>query len=86
MKITVDNENWKITLDNEAVKAIRFCYGLNTDLRVSLNTIPKEPLESWLVENRLNIFGITLLDFEWSTENTEKYEAMFADVVRQILR
>lgn len=34
MKATIDFENWKVELDNEAVKAIRFCYGLPVDLRI----------------------------------------------------
>lgn len=28
MKASVDKNNFKITLDNEAIKAIRFCNGL----------------------------------------------------------
>ena len=78
----------KIVLDNEAVKAIRFVRGLNTDLRVSLKSINKESLWHWIDENAINLFGV---DFEFSKpqatdEKFSAYEKCIDDVVRQIIR
>ena len=53
MKAIVDKKNYRITLDNEAVKAIRFCYGVNTDLRRSLVGLPLEPLKRWIENHKI---------------------------------
>ena len=87
MKAIVDKKNWKITLDNEAVKAIRFCYGVNTDLRISLKNINREHLWCWIRENKYRLFGTSMADLLPVTdENWSKYESMIDDVIAQIVR
>ena len=84
MKYTIDKNTWKITLDNEAVKAIRFCRGFNTDLRVSLTEINKDCLFWWLYNERYPLFGAcNMMDFDNSGADFEK---IFNDVVSQIIR
>ncbi len=87
MKATVNKEKWTITLDNEAVKAIRFCYGLNTDLRVSIK-VPRGPLFSWIEQNKCGLFGLVMLDMAPQPEDDDwpRYERMIYDVVQQVLR
>lgn len=87
MKAIVDKKNWKITLDNEAVKAIRFCYGVNTNLRISLKNINREHLWYWIRENKYRLFGSGMADLlPIADENWSKYESMIDDVITQIVR
>ena len=87
MKAIVDKKNWKITLDNEAVKAIRFCYGVNTNLRISLKNINREHLWYWIRENKYRLFGSGMADLlPIADENWSKYESMIDDVIAQIVR
>lgn len=83
MKAIVDKKNYRITLDNEAVKAIRFCYGVNTDLRRSLVGLPLEPLKRWIENHKIQLFGQVIFDMDAASND---YEDMMDDVVRQILR
>ena len=87
MKAVVDKENWKITLDNEAIKAIRFCYGVNTDLRVRLG-IPKDRLWSWIYDNRYGLFGDVMAEMNptYKDDDWDKFERMLNNVVKQITR
>ncbi len=87
MKAEFINE-WKIELDNEAVKAIRFVNGFNTDLRVSLSGIDKMELWRWITNNEISLFGTKILDRhpELTDPAYEKYERMIDDVVLQIIR
>ena len=86
MKAVLDSERYTITLDNEAIKAIRFVRGLNTDLRVKL-TASRRIMWEWLDENGVNLFGSDFIfirkdptDPEW-----KKYEYMLNNVVSQIM-
>ena len=87
MKAKVDSKNWKITLDNEAVKAIRFCYGVNTNLRKHLD-IPRDDLWYWIDQNRFGLFGSVMSDLKPhpTSDDWDKYESMINDVVFQIVR
>lgn len=86
MKATVNAKEWEIALDNEAVKAIRFCYGVNTDLRVSLSGLPKDPLWYWIDENFARLFGFVISKPNPTSEDWNKYEKMINGVVQQIIR
>lgn len=86
MKATFKS-NWKIELDNEAIKAIRFVRGFNTDLRVSLRGINRSALSDWITENEINLFGTQMLDKhpDPTSPDYDKYERMINDVVNQII-
>ena len=85
MKYTIDKNNWEIRLDNEAVKAIRFCRGFNTDLRVSLKYINRDSLFWWLYNNRYELFGACdMMDFD--NDKNADFERTFNNVVSQIVR
>ena len=87
MKYAINKMTWKITLDNEAVKAVRFCRGFNTDLRVSLKYINRDSLFWWIYNERYNLFGIDMLDFDRAVNDGKvNFETVFDDVVRQIVR
>lgn len=88
MKRTFDKNTYKIELDNEAVKAIRFVKGFNPSLRVSLKGISEESLYWWLDANRFELFGLEfgLSKPEATDEAYNKYERCLKDVVRQIVR
>ena len=88
MVANVNKDKWKITLDNEAVKAIRFCLGFNTDLRRSLNGVDKDSIWYWVQNNKIGSFGHSMLDLspDPTDDDWYKYEAMLNDVVRQIIR
>lgn len=89
MKAIIDYENSKIKLDPAAIKAIRFCYGLPTDLRVK----PYHDKEvdrlfiNWLDSNALNIFGTELTTYQNADINSEKetaYNRMLKSVLIQV--
>lgn len=86
MKATLDKSNWKILLDNEAIKAIRFCYGMPIDLRYKLQNYNKNMLYDWIELNKVHLFGHEILDISVSAtdDNWHKYEHMIWDVVRQV--
>lgn len=85
---TCDNGQLKITLDNEAVKAIRFVLGFNTDLRVSLKHVNRDAIWKFLDDNRFGIFGISagLSKPDATSELWPTYEAILNDVVNQVVR
>ena len=87
MKAIVDKKNYKITLDKEAIKAIRFCIGANTDLRRKITTWNKNSLWYWLQANGTGLFGLSFCDLQPDPTSPEwyKYEKMLNDVVRQVL-
>lgn len=87
MKATFKS-NWKIELDSEAIKAIRFVRGFNTDLRVSLRGINRSALSDWITENEINLFGTQMLNKhpDPTSPDYDKYERMINDVVNQIIR
>ena len=88
MKATVDTKNFKITLDNEAIRAIRFVYGLPTDLRCKLDHVDKGMLWDWINNNGLGIFGNDYIEFskiQATDDNWDKFEKMLYNVVEQIL-
>ena len=86
MKATVKGFN--IALDNEAVKAIRFVLGFNTDLRACLNGVNTEMLYNYLDDNRFQLFGADfgLSKPEATDEAYDDYERCIWNVVRQICR
>ena len=86
MKVTLDQKNYRITLDNEAIKAIRFCTGYNPDLRIKLNGLNKSSLWYWIDENRFGVLGWAAGCMKPSptSNDWDKYERMLNDVVRQI--
>jgi hypothetical protein len=87
MKANFNRENWTANLDNEAVKAIRFVLGFNTDLRVRLTTANKESLFSWIQDNEIGIFGFTMPPRpDPTSDEWDKYERMIKNVVRQIVK
>lgn len=88
MKAIINKKEMKITLDNEAVKAIRFVKGFDTNLRVSLKGINKDCLWWWLADNGHEIFGIDFLDIKKNATDADwdRYERMLNDVVRQVIR
>ncbi len=87
MKSLVIKETWTIKLDNEAIKAIRFCNGFTTDLRIPLKGINKSALYDWIEANKLGLFGIDFLDLCVSSTdaNWNKYEKMIKNVVSQVV-
>ena len=88
MKATVDKKNFKITLDNEAIKAIRFVYGLPVDLRYKLDQANRNRLWDWIYINGVGIFGSDFIEFSTIQATDEKWhllEVMINDVVRQVL-
>lgn len=87
MKANFNRETWTAQLDNEAVKAIRFVLGFNTDLRVKLTTANKRSLYSWIETNGIGIFGIDFVPTpNPATDEYDKYERMIQNVVRQVVR
>ena len=56
MVANFDRKKWKADLDNEAIKAIRFVNGFNTDLRHNLN-VNRSALFDWLQDNEIGLFG-----------------------------
>lgn len=87
MKASVDKNNYKITLDNEAIKAIRFCNGFTTDLRIVLSKADKSALYDWIETNKLGLFGIDFMDLcvTYESDDWNKYEVMLKNVVRQVI-
>ena len=88
MKAVVDKKNFKITLDNEAIKAIRFCNGFTTDLRIKLTNANRNSLWHWLDQNALGIFGMDFVHYSTiqpTDDDWHKYEVMLKNVVRQVI-
>lgn len=87
MKANVDKNNFKITLDSEAIKAIRFCNGFTTDLRIPLKGVNKSALYDWIETNKLGLFGFDFLDLcvPVTDDNWNKYEKMINNVVSQVI-
>ena len=88
MKATVDKEKWTITLDNEAIKAIRFVNGFNTNLKTSLKGINEESLWWYLSKNEIALFGTCMIKMHPDplSDEWDKYNRMINGVVRQIVR
>jgi hypothetical protein len=83
MKANFKRETWTAEFDNEAVKAIRFVLGFNTDLRVSLTTANRDSLYTWIKNNEIGIFGFDIVPAPDPTSNEwDKYERMIKSVVR----
>lgn len=81
-------KNFKLTLDQDAIKAIRFINGLPIDLRVKLNHVNRDMLFTWLQNNALGIFGddyIPYSQIKATDDDWQKYEIMMNDVISQIL-
>lgn len=52
-------------MTKEGTKAVRFCCGFNTDLRVKLTGMPvREKIYDFLRLNRYSLFGPYILDLE----------------------
>lgn len=88
MKAIIDKENWTIKLDNEAIKAIRFCLGFTTDLRIKLTQANKSMLYDWIEQNKYGLFGISdynFLNVSFDDDNWHKYERMLWNVVNQVI-
>lgn len=84
---------WRFELDNEAKKAIRFCMGYNTDLRVSLSAIygncsvAESTIWHFIDDNLGNILG---LDFMMSRPKAtdpdwRHYERCLNDIAQQVM-
>ena len=85
MKANYNRDKWTAKLDNEAIKAIRFVNGFNTDLRVKLMTINKSALFDWIQDNEVGIFGMDISPRPDSTDDAwDRYEGMLWRVVDQI--
>lgn len=88
MKAIVNKKNWTIELDNEAIKAIRFCLGYPTDLRIKLENADRNHIDSWIEENKLGLFGLEnteILLTSYDSDDWNKYERMIKNVVNQII-
>lgn len=87
MKAIINKENWTIELDNEAIKAIRFCSGFPTDLRIKLTKANKDMMYDWIEQNKLGLFGVDFMDLcvPADDENWHKYERMLWNVVNQVI-
>lgn len=87
MKANFNREKWTADLDNEAIKAIRFVLGFNTDLRVSLTTANKNSLYSWIENNGIGIFGFDFVPMpDPASDEWDKYNRMIKNIVRQIVK
>lgn len=87
MKANFNRETWTAKLDGDAIKAIRFVLGFNTDLRVRLKTANKDSLYTWIKNNEIGIFGYDIVPTPDPTSNEwDKYERMIKSVVRQITK
>ena len=74
--------NGKPIIDTEAIKAIRFCCGYTSDLRVKLtNDIYHKTIEQFLNENGYRVFGISF--WEYSVKSREAY-ASDTELLEQI--
>lgn len=82
MKAYIDLDKMEIVMDNEAIKAIRFCLGLNPDLRVKLSKNKKEYVYRYCSENTLALFGSSMVRFN---NDPEKYEKIIYKAVYKIL-
>ena len=87
MNAKVNKEKWTIELDNEAIKAIRFCNGFTTDLRVVLSKADKSALYDWIETNKLGLFGLDFIDLcvPADSDDWNKYERMIKNVVNQVV-
>lgn len=87
MKAIVNKKKWTIELDNEAIKAIRFCAGFNPDLRITLSKSAKGALYDWIETNKLKLFGLDFMDLcvTYESDDWDKYERMIKNVVNQVI-
>ena len=89
MKVTVDEKNYRIKLDNEAIRAIRFVKGYNPDLRVKIKLATRRSsFWDWIDENRFGLLGVNvgfMKPNDTTSENWDKYEKMIYDVVDQVI-
>ena len=87
MNAKVIKEKWTIELDNEAIKAIRFCNGFTTDLRIVLSKADKSALYDWIETNKLGLFGLDFMDIcvTYESDDWNKYERMIKNVVNQVV-
>ncbi len=87
MKANFNRETWTARLDGDAIKAIRFVLGFNTDLRVKLTTANRESLFGWIQNNEIGIFGFDIVPRpDPTTDEWDKYEKMIKNVVGQIVK
>lgn len=73
-------------IDNEAIKAIRFVMGFNTNLRVSLPNADKDAIWRFLDEHRYGIFGSGIEKPDPTSIEWETYETRLNEFVRKIVR
>lgn len=85
MKATFSKDKMEVTLSNEAVKAIRFVKGYNTDLRVSLKGIREDILFDWVDNNLIGICSEAALS-GCKSEDIHRYCKMIEHIVDQIVR
>lgn len=95
MKATRVSE-WRFELDNEAVKAIRFVMGYNTDLRVSLRVDSvkgatqniRSRIWDFINNNLGNILGIDFMmqKPDVTDEAWNKYESCLNDIANQVIK
>lgn len=57
MYVIINEEKCTVEIDNEAKKAIRFCLGLNLNLRIKLNKQTLRYIMAFLRENDIGIYG-----------------------------
>ncbi len=78
MKTTFDKENWTLTFDTDACRAIRFVNGFNPDMRVKLPVEAKDCIWYWLDRNLIDISTDAALAAPEAedVENWKKYERM----------
>lgn len=79
-------EVWGAFIDDEGVRAIRFCLGYNPDGRINLDTVRSAHIREWVEKNYLGIFGANALDFmpEWNDPRYHAYETMLDHIVWNI--
>lgn len=87
MKVTIDEKNYRIKLDNEAIRAIRFVKGYNPDLRVKLKLANRSSLWNFIDENRYGLLGVNVgfMKPDATSDNWSRYEKMIYDVVDQVI-
>lgn len=86
-KVKIDDEKFRIVLDNEAIRAIRFVKGYNPDLRVKLNRACRSSFWDWIDENRYGLLGVDVgfMKPDATSDDWDKYEKMIYDVVDQVI-
>lgn len=75
-------------MKKEMIKAIRMVYGVNADLRKRLAGINKECLMNWIDDNKIGIFGLSIMD-EYETDPTkdgyDEWERFLNQAVEDII-